>query len=283
MKYVLNVLPIYELGKREKQEDSLFPRPNEVTPSTRLFILCDGMGGHDAGEVASQTVCEAMGRCLLHTEERTEAFDENDFKAALTAAYDALDEKDSNTPKKMGTTLTFARFHRGGCFLAHIGDSRIYHIRPSQGILFQTRDHSLVNALFDAGELSYEELKTSRQKNIITRAMQPHLEHRFSADIKHVTDIRPNDYFFMCSDGMLEEMENPNLVNILSDEQATDEEKRRILVKVSESSHDNHSAFIIHVLDVVQEEGDRQLLAQFEEKDKLIKRKTAPELSATQV
>ena len=121
--------------------------------------------------------------------------------------------------------MTLLKFHSGGCLLAHIGDSRIYHIRPSERYIFHTRDHSLINDLYDIGEITLEEMKTSKQKNVITRAMQPNLERRPKADIKHITDIRPGDYFFMCSDGMLEETDDSDLLNILSDPDTTDDRK----------------------------------------------------------
>ena len=150
--------------------------------------------------------------------------------------------------------MTFLNFHDNGCLLAHIGDSRIYHIRPSEKkILFKTRDHSLVNDLIEIGELTPEEAKISKQKNVITRAMQPNLERRPKADLKHIKDIQPDDYFFMCSDGMLEETEDENLLNILSETDNSDEEKLEILIKVSENNKDNHSAYLIHVLDVISE------------------------------
>lgn len=83
----------------------------------------------------------------------------------------------------------------------------------------------MINDLYDIGEITLEEMKTSKQKNVITRAMQPNLERRPKADIKHITDIRPGDYFFMCSDGMLEETDDSDLLNILSDPDTTDDEK----------------------------------------------------------
>ena len=65
MKYVLNPLAIYELGQRSNQEDSIFPVSGEVTAEDRLFSVCDGMGGHESGEVASLTVCQKMIVFLL--------------------------------------------------------------------------------------------------------------------------------------------------------------------------------------------------------------------------
>ena len=257
MKYKLaKPLSIHELGQRKNQEDSIFPKLGVATENDRLFILCDGMGGHEAGEVASQAVCQTMSDYILSQADAEGVFTEAMFNDALQAAYDSLDEKDNaEDGKKMGTTMTFVKFHAGGCMVAHIGDSRIYHIRPSEKeILYVSRDHSLVRDLYELGEITWEEMKTSKQKNIITRAMQPHQPKRAKADVRNISDIRPGDYFFMCSDGMLEEMEDKNLLNILSDDKTSDEEKVYILTEVIKDSRDNHSAHLIHVLGVEDDE-----------------------------
>lgn len=221
----------------------------------RLFILCDGMGGHHAGEVASSTVCEAMSHTINDALERGEKFSEKLLLAAIDAAYNLLDERDNDREeeKKMGTTMTFLMLHEGGATIAHMGDSRVYHIRPNTGaksdVLFQTKDHSLVNDLLDIGELTPEEVETYPRKNVITRAMQPHLPRRYKADIYSTKDVCPGDYFYMCSDGMLEQTSNDNLCMILNEE-VSDEEKREMLVKVTKKNKDNHSAHLIHILDV---------------------------------
>lgn len=253
MKYLLNALAIHELGQRSNQEDSIYPEIGKASPDDRLFMVCDGMGGHDSGEIASQTICETMSKYILAHTSTEDIFTNEQFTLALNASYDALDKKDNGAAKKMGTTMTLLKFHKDGCLLAHIGDSRIYHIRPSERYIFHTRDHSLVNDLVDIGELTPEEAKTSNQRNVITRAMQPNLDKRPKADIKQITDICPNDYFFMCSDGMLEETEDCDLLNILSDLESSDDEKLEILIKVSENNRDNHSAYLIHVLEVIDE------------------------------
>lgn len=247
MKYIVTARSINELGKRSNQEDSIFPLSSELPSTGSLFILCDGMGGHAAGEVASQTVCEVMSDFIEKNSHQGGYFDKNDFDASLNAAYDALDAKDTEDEKKMGTTLTFVKFHTGGCFIAHIGDSRIYHIRPSEKrILYVTRDHSLVNDLIKLGELTPEEAKTSSQKNIITRAMQPNQESRTGADCLDITDIKAGDYIYMCSDGMLEQTDDEEIVNILSLDRS-DAEKIEILRGATKDNKDNHSAHLIRI------------------------------------
>jgi protein phosphatase len=216
------------------------------------------MGGHSSGEVASSTVCQAMSESIMSNCPDAEGrFTDDDFKTSLTDAYDALDKKDNGAFKKMGTTMTFLKLHDQGCTIAHIGDSRVYHIRPGRTaedteILFQTLDHSLVNDLIKIGELSPEEAKTSNQRNVITRAMQPCMERRPRADIYHTSDIRPGDYFMLCSDGILEQMEDENIKHIFS-EKYSDEQKVDMIIKVTEDNRDNHTAFLVHVLDVIGE------------------------------
>ena len=257
MKLTLKAYTIYELGQRANQEDAIFPKHGAVQDTDRLFILCDGMGGHESGEVASSTVCAVMSRSVLRSLEGQEEpeFTREMLLQALDDAYDALDQKDNGADKKMGTTMTFLKFHRKGCTIAHIGDSRVYHIRPGKDaadtqILFQTRDHSLVNDLIDVGELTPEGARTFRQKNVITRAMQPNMDRRCKADIQEITDIRPGDYFYMCSDGMLEEMEEEHIRFNFSAQTGSDENKIRILIEATSQNRDNHSAIVVHILDV---------------------------------
>lgn len=251
-------LQIYELGQRANQEDSLYPPFTRKSLSEDCYILCDGMGGHSAGEVASGAVCRTMGSYVQEHAREDGFFEEQDFQNALDAAFDALDALDDGAERKMGTTLTFIKFHKGGCLVAHIGDSRVYQIRPcAKQVLFVTRDHSLVNDLIKLGELTPEEAKASNQKNVITRAMQPNLERRPHADCVNLTDIRPGDYFFLCSDGMLENAEDAELVNIMSMNRP-DAEKIKILRGATNENRDNHSAFLVHV-DSVVDEGPKEI------------------------
>lgn len=270
MKYRLKAYSIMEVGQRKDsagrphQEDCLYPSERNLSEHDRTFILCDGMGGHDAGEVASATVCETMGRVLTSKDYGQEdGFTLKLFNDALEATLRALDEKDTNSVKKMGTTMAMLMLHDKGAFIAHIGDSRVYHIRPGKSgkdteILHQTSDHSLVNELIKAGELTREEARKSKQKNVITRALQPHPVRRPYADIYETSDIKGGDYFYLCSDGMLEQPDmddGTSLKNIFSKEGGAAEDKVRILRMVTERNKDNHSAFIINIEDVNEMSG----------------------------
>ena len=253
-----------EIGQKDNQEDYLWPQPETITTENRIFLMCDGMGGHDSGEVASETSATALGMYLaIHTTENG-IVSKTLFEEALSFAYDELDKVDTGALKKMGTTMTCLVLHRCGALVAHIGDSRIYHIRPSladengrTGIIYQSADHSLVNDLLRAGEITEEEAKTYPYKNVITRAMQPHLEHRYQADIYNIDDVQEGDYFFLCSDGVLEQLTNEMLGRILSDSSLDDAGKLLAIKNVcDDKTHDNYTCWLIPVEQVLAEPTD---------------------------
>lgn len=255
MKYEI-LLPqtIHEMGQRDNQEDSIFPSEEQASVDNRLFILCDGMGGHESGEVASQTVCQALSDYIQKNFPADEVFTDAQLREALAVANARLEEKDNGAAKKMGTTLTFLYLHRGGATVAHIGDSRVYHLRPeTDEILYRTRDHSLIYDLFDVGELTLPEMETSPNKNIITRVMMPGQEQAPKPEIAHITDIKSGDYFYLCSDGMLEEMRDIDIIDILKDNDLTEAGKRNKLVAATTNSQDNHSGLLIKIQTVTSE------------------------------
>ena len=143
--------PLYfsEIGRKDNQEDFLYPNPATVGLGQRVFLMCDGMGGHEHGEIASKTVAMTMGIAL------DKAISEDPRKAfeyALSSAYEMLDSADTDeSGKKMGSTMTCLYLTPQGALMAHIGDSRIYQIRPSwydatsgrKGIKNVTSDHSV--------------------------------------------------------------------------------------------------------------------------------------------
>lgn len=254
-------LAIHELGKRANQEDSIYPIMGKATENDRLFLLCDGMGGHEHGEVASQRVCKSLSSFLLQHAVVSEGLEDKLLSDALAYAYEELDKLAiAGDSRQMGTTLTLLYFHSNGCTAVHIGDSRIYHLRPSSHtILYKSRDHSLVYDLYQAGELTYEEMKTFPQKNVITRAMIAGDRNHPKPDVIHISDIQPNDYFYICSDGMLEQMEDEELLDVFS-ANVRDEEKRQMLISETSDNKDNHSAYIVHIKEVSHEEADVSLV-----------------------
>lgn len=254
-------LYIHEMGKRQNQEDSLYPNDGQATVDNRVFIVCDGMGGHDKGEVASAAVCQGLSRRAEALLSPDRPFTDDDFRVALAEAFDTLDRADTEHAGRMGTTMTFICLHRGGVLAAHIGDSRIYHLRPATGeVLYRSRDHSLVQQLYEMGEISYNEMATNPRKNVIMRAMQPYQDERVEPSFVHITDVRPGDYFYLCSDGMLEQMEDDEMLSIVGNPTLTEEQKVQEFIRRTVDNSDNHTAYLVKIQEVINEAGDEAYL-----------------------
>ena len=252
---ILQPQRISELGNRQNQEDALYPPLVEATTSTRLFVLCDGMGGHENGEVASQLVCDVLP-AYLKQHWTDGVLQDDELQDALDEVFRHINALDDGSTRQMGTTLTLLALHRGGAIMAHIGDSRIYHIRPSERhSLYKSRDHSLAYDLFLSGEITQQEMANYGKKNVITRAIMPGMERQPKLDIAHTTDIRPGDYFLLCSDGLLEHMTDGQLLTLLSTDEP-DEAKRQRLIDCTQANADNHSAWLTHVSTVTPEPDD---------------------------
>lgn len=113
------------------------------------------------------------------------------------------------------------------------------------GLMFQTIDHSLVNSLLRAGALTEQEARNYPHKNIITRAMQPNDKHS-KADYRLEKDIEAGDYFFLCSDGVLEQLSNEELCSILADQESDTEAKLTAIENVCKrGTKDNHTCILI--------------------------------------
>lgn len=251
-----------EQGGRSNNEDSIFPPKNQADETTRFFLVCDGMGGHENGEVASSSVCESFAAFLEKV--APDDFNEEVFNRALDFAFDGLDKKDHSHPtaKKMGTTLVFLHLNNKQALMAHIGDSRIYHLRKNgQGevdIVYKSSDHSLVNELLKAGIITEEEAACHPKKNVITRVLQPHPEKRCKADIHIEPDLRAGDRFFLCSDGVLENLTDKQLCSMAA-EQTDDEALINAIRTLCEGhSRDNFSAWLVSVTEGIQSTGIEQ-------------------------
>ena len=206
-----------EIGAKANQEDALFPLAGEATARQRVFLVCDGMGGHEHGEVASQCVAHTVGTLTAAQPPCDTATMRTAFEQALATAYDRLDEIDTppSEGRTMGTTLTFLALCTDGILIAHIGDSRVYQLRPGEDVVMRTLDHSLVSDLIAAGELTEDEARTFPQRNVITRAIQPHQERRDRATYNVVRDVREGDVFLLCCDGVVEQLDDASLCALL--------------------------------------------------------------------
>lgn len=236
---------ISEIGSRLNNEDSIYPQPETVESNQRLFMVCDGVGGADKGEVASSLACESI-QSYFSTFLEGDPTKEFIQKAIqyTDARFDDYVERNPDA-KGMATTLTLLYIGTNGITLAHIGDSRIYHFRNGE-ILYQTEDHSYVNSLLKVGKITPSEAINHPQKNIIMRAIQGKARS-VEAEVVLLTDIQAGDSFFMCTDGVLETLTNENLSSIFENHKAADIIKDCIVEHCSGRTKDNFSFYIIPI------------------------------------
>lgn len=242
MKFRVGHLSI--VGKRDNNEDALF-----VDPASRFFLVADGMGGQSAGERASGLATEIVPQKLgqldfdrATAEQTVKLIDE----AVSQANYEimALGEVDSKL-KNMGTTLTFIVQVAGTMFVGGVGDSRVYLLRG--GKLEQlTTDHSLTQALVDAGTLTPEEAANHRYRNVLYR----YLGCKEGGQGTSPRQVPPQvgDKFLLCSDGVTGGADDAKLAELLAagtDPQATAE--AIVQAATDGGSKDNITGVVIFV------------------------------------
>lgn len=246
-------------GEREYQEDARFPDTDIIKEAQRFFLVCDGVGGSEHGEVASNTVCQAFAKKMDKVNLDND-FTNANFSKILDYAYDQLDNKAKNIEGDMATTLTFICFHKLGCTLAHIGDSRIYQIRKNQGIIYRSDDHSLVNSMVHNGIITPEQAQNHPQSNVITRCMMPVEKdgNRSQATVIRTDNIMDGDFFMLCSDGVLQFINDDMIVEIFNQEGATLQQITDKIASISKQSDDNNTAIIIQVKQVIRTQEEQQ-------------------------
>lgn len=248
MKLKFDVAYIHQVGKRERNEDSIFPN-NEIDSSLdNLFLVCDGVGGHAKGEIASDLVCSQMN--TFFSINGIDVSDRNVIDDAVRFVETKFDSYIANNlgSAGMASTLTLLHLHKGGATVAHIGDLRVYQFRNGE-IVFKTKDHSLLQSLLDAGELTPEQAKDFPHKNQITRALQGASVRKVRADVSLLTDVQAGDIFMLCSDGILEAFEDDDMLKELFKEfsDSVDTIASKIAQVCNEVSRDNFSAYFVQI------------------------------------
>ncbi|MDR2681361.1 MAG: protein phosphatase 2C domain-containing protein [Tannerella sp.] len=251
-----------EKGGRNNNEDFIYPLSELANSGGRFFMVCDGVGGAERGEVASALACDSF-KTFFNTFFEGDDPSEEFINKAVLYTESRFDEYVKQHPeaKGMATTLTFLYVGVSGITIAHIGDSRIYHIRDGK-IIYATEDHSLVNSWIQLGKLTKEEAAVHPQKNVITRAVMDS-EHSVGADVKLITDIQPGDRFLMCTDGVTECFTDEKLENLFSQGQSAEAVKNTIVEHCTDEARDNFSFYILSVQNVQKTTGYRQYILSF--------------------
>jgi serine/threonine protein phosphatase PrpC len=220
------------------------------SPESGLIILADGMGGHNAGEVASELAVSSINDALAEvlSPEIKDSCD-MDFKEVVHEAVIYANEEINQHAKEhpecsgMGTTIVMTLFSKDSVILASVGDSRIYRFR--KGELKQvTTDHSLVQEMIDNGYMSEEEALNSTNRNLITRALG--IAEEVKVDVIQES-FEEDDIYLLCSDGLSDmihdELIFSTLVKYRQDLKRASEE----LVKLAKDNggHDNVSVILV--------------------------------------
>lgn len=207
--------------KREQNEDSI-----EVCERLGLFAVADGMGGHAAGEVASQAAIETLREFIAQAavdRDYTWPFGVSENLSVseniLYTAFHLANRRvcrlasENEDYAGMGTTLSVIYVHAGKVHLGHVGDSRIYRLRDDR-LECLTRDHTWVNEQIQRNVLTETEARNHRWRNVITRALGNRVE--IEVDLRTL-DPAVGDIFVLCSDGLNEMVADPTIHQILSD------------------------------------------------------------------
>ena len=211
--------------KRKMNQDYVFASADPVGNLPNLFVVADGMGGHNAGDYASS---HAVGTVV---DEIRQDADFNPIKVIRHAIESANTEiitqaQNDENLRGMGTTMVVATIVGHYAYVANVGDSRLYLV--NQQILQVTKDHSLVQEMVRMGEINAEQARNHPDKNIITRALGA--ERTVDIDFFDLK-LEPGDVVLMCSDGLSNMVEDSQLREIISDTSTDLDEKGRILIR----------------------------------------------------
>lgn len=239
---------------RENNEDSLaFDEPTSVA------VLADGMGGYNAGEVASGMttafIKSELSRWLTEAGVGVKA---RDVRRAMEICVDNANRSVFNAANAnahysgMGTTLVVGVFRDGKLVLGHIGDSRCYRLRG--GTLAQiTKDHSLLQEQIDAGLITLEQAATSTIKNLVTRALG--VEDTVLLEVNdHLVEV--GDIYLMCSDGLSDMVDDATIVKIVSSPDTLEQKAEQLVATANENGgRDNISVLMIEVHETPEKRG----------------------------
>jgi len=227
---LLRYATLSKQGARRNNEDylQLIFHPEE---NSWMGIVCDGMGGHLKGEVASKTVAEAITRYwdghLNYKDDQTKV------EKACQTAYRCFSQKAENIGNiEMGTTMVMASIQNEQLIIAHIGDSRCYHFRKEEGCIFQTQDH----------------VKDSFGWEIIARCFFTGRPDVAIPDI-HQATLQGGDKTLLCSDGLYKSMPSNILKEKLTEEKSPSEILDELNLLCEKNGDDNYSGILLEILD----------------------------------
>ncbi|MFF5993265.1 Stp1/IreP family PP2C-type Ser/Thr phosphatase [Lysinibacillus sp. KU-BSD001] len=230
--------------KRTVNEDrvAFVERPDQL----KLAILADGMGGHNAGDVASEMAIEQMQALFLQaTAEQLSS--EESCKEWLHDAVSEINHQiyqyslSHEGCQGMGTTLIAVLIDEKHCTISHVGDSRVYHFTDDTAALV-TRDHSYVNILVESGEISEEEAQNHPQKNFILKALGT--ESSIQPDFYDVT-LEESSYLLICSDGLSNKLSVDEMIAIITLPMPLQEKGKKLIQLANDCGGEDNISLVL--------------------------------------
>jgi PPM family protein phosphatase len=226
--------------KRSSNQDTIV-----LNDKIKLYAVADGMGGHNGGEIASKLALEVLESALGKIDDSRQINVTPFLKESVILASTRIHEKASmdENLKGMGTTLVCAYFNKDRCYIAQVGDSRVYLYRD--GDLWKiTEDHSLVNEQVRSGLISRSQAEKLTYKNVITRSVG--FEEAVNVDI-YERAIEPGDLFLLCSDGLTSMIDDAEIKRNINADDLKATVGSLIDAANHAGGHDNISAIIVRV------------------------------------
>jgi len=238
---------------RKNNEDSFL-----ADPVLGIFIVADGMGGHASGEVASRLAVDSLQESIARARKEKESDLSADRTAILSSPANLMvnairlanqriyrTSQENKEYKGMGTTLVGVYFSAGPPIVAHVGDSRLYHLR-GQTIQQITEDHSWVWEQYKQGLIAKEAISTSPQKNIVTRALG--IEPTVDVDIQDL-EVQQGDFLLLCSDGLSDLVRDEEMLATVTGNSRNRDSHCNDLVRIANSrgGKDNITVLLIQI------------------------------------
>lgn len=246
MLYKISVYGISDVGLVRKNNEDFWTHLLE----DQFFVLADGMGGHQAGEVAAREAANHL--CQLFKERLS--FSDKSLAAATQVITQAIQEVNYNIYrmgcenegfKGMGTTLCCIYLHPEGAIIGHVGDSRIYRFQEAR-LEQLTQDHSLLRELIEMGQLNERQAEEFVYKNIITKAIgtEPYVE----PTVRYYP-IQVGDILLMCTDGLTDLLSHQDIQRIIARTAEKDVVKQLIKAAKERGGYDNITVVMVKIQD----------------------------------
>lgn len=231
---------ITDIGKRRSaNQDFVYASDRPVGNLANLLIVADGMGGHNAGDLASRYTVESMVEYIEHSSEKRPI---PLISSAIHHANELVIEKARSDKglEGMGTTVVAATEKDGYLYVANVGDSRLYLI--DQEIEQITRDHSLVEEMIRVGELQRKDARSHPDRNVITRAIGVRTPVRIDFfDIK----LEEGDKILLCSDGLTNMVEDEEILHIVKKCSSPKEAAQRLITEANKNGGKDNISVVL--------------------------------------